>query len=130
MRTDASHDLALGLQALEGRVTELVSVVRGMAVNGVLRVELIKIPDTGRATIDTAVPFAAVAVDNHTAATLIVAAAPEERDAPAAGVGVIQVGAQRGKVSALTGNILTIYGTAGGTVDVQLFTSPQPASFS
>lgn len=129
-RDEEAERLATAMLQLEGRMTELVSVVRGMQLNGVLNVQLITLPTSGRYTLNTAVPVASIAVANHSASALVIATGPERNDAPVDGIGVQLVGAGRAAVLPLAGAVFTLYGAAGGQVSIQTYSIPQPPSFA
>jgi hypothetical protein len=125
------------LARLDGTNTELVSRLRGMAVNDVLFSGTLVIASDASlaAALDFQVPIGSVYVANLHATDLVtVHAAPlgmlpgvaTPADAGrAASPGVHRVRAQHWAVLNLTGRELTFYGTAGTVLSVQVFAKPQ-----
>src|SRR5213596_3392232 len=104
--------LMLGtLATMEGRFTELVSLLRGAIVNGVLTSETVKLDEQGVWSRDWTVPYGSVAVDNSngTGDVTVVSDTPQG-SAPAYGVGVHVIPVGGARVLCLVGRSLTIYG--------------------
>lgn len=109
------------LSRFDGRLTELVELLRGTVVNGCLVSETITFDANGLFTIDFVVPFGAVSVGNLGTASVTVTSGPPAASAPTSGPGIKKVGVGSGKVFALTGHTLTIYGLAGEQVDLEVY---------
>lgn len=124
---EATVDLAVFLAHFERSLSSIVSELRGMTVNDVLDAELVVLDASGIWSRDWSVPFAAVAVANGGPA-LVLASDPPQQSAPT-GPGSHPVGAGAAVVVNITGRTLTLYGTAGTIVGLQVFTRPQPPSF-
>lgn len=118
-------DLAVLLARLEGRMSDFVAQLRGMAVNDVLASELATIGSTGIWSRDWEVPFAAVAVANF-GPSLVLTSDPPQGQAPSGGPGAHRVGNGGFAVLNITGRTVTLYGVAGAQVSLQVFTKPQP----
>ncbi|MFL6144514.1 MAG: hypothetical protein ACJ72N_21960 [Labedaea sp.] len=122
-------DLVARLGRLEDSITHFAAHLRGLMLNDVLGAELVVIPTAGVVSRDFSVPFASVAVLNHSTATITVAAHAPQGNAPPSGPGVHLVGPGAAEVINLTGPVWTIYGPAGAQVSVSTFAKPQPPGF-
>lgn len=112
--------------------TEAVARLSARIVNDCVLTELITFPATGYETRSFGTSIGAVAVDNHSAAAnVIVAAGPAVGDASATrGVGRGRINAGKARTLALTGPVVTFWGTPGEQITVQVFTKAvQPGSF-
>lgn len=119
---DATATLALAVS----RTTELVEVLRGLALNHALSTEIVRLDAAGVAERASAIPWASVVVANHGTTTLTVAAGGREAGPPTQGRGVVDVAAGCWACLPLAGVALTLYGRAGETVGLTLLTRPQP----
>lgn len=112
---------------LHTSTTELAAALRGGIMNSVLGAEVAQFDASGQLTRSYNVPIGSVAVTNHTTTDVTVSNGPPQGSAPGGGPGqglvssrtfaVLNVGASRD---------LTLYGPAGGTITLQVFTRPQP----
>lgn len=120
------------LEALAGRMTELVEVTRGLALNHVLHSGTRIIPDVGYVSIETKVPYASVAVGAHAAAGDVVAvSAPPSGDvAPTNGVGVLVVPPGIFLCVPAVGTTLTVWGTPGDQVYIGIYSRLLPPTAS
>lgn len=110
------------LAMLDGRFTDLVAGIRGLAVNNVLLSETVVFPASGIVSKEFDAPYASVALANHSPGTVVVFDASGARDAaPVEGRGVHRVGPGRGAVFNVTGHVLTLYGAAGEQASIQVF---------
>ncbi|HJW61415.1 MAG TPA: hypothetical protein VJ931_17425 [Actinomycetota bacterium] len=127
--TDPAPDVALALNKLAGRLTELGSLVRGLSINNVLFSGTVVIGADGYTTLDNfTVDMASVAIlSGATAAGGAVAVnAPPANTPPTSGVGVLPVRPGMFVCAPLVGNVLTIYGEAGDVVWVGVSSRPWP----
>lgn len=108
------------------RQTEVLSGIRGLTANHVLTTRHLTLNAAGCAELTFSVVYAAVAVSNFTAADVTVVAGPQTGTAPTGGDGVQVVRTNTGRCVALTGTILSLYGTEGGEIDVIVYSKPQP----
>ncbi|MCU1449340.1 MAG: hypothetical protein JWP02_1510 [Acidimicrobiales bacterium] len=122
-------DSIVFFKGVQERLSELVTHLRGMAVNDILADETAVIGVDGRWTKDFTVPYAALAIFNFATSPIVVASGPPQTAAPS-GPGSRTVAAGGGAVINLTGRALTIYGPAGAQVSVEALARPQPPSFS
>lgn len=129
-RRDRAIDAAERLEAVEGRVSELVAALHGLVINNVLDAETVKADATGIVEKSWTVPFASVLVDNVTAQPITVVAGTRSTDvAPATGKGVFVVPAGKARCVPLTGRALTFYGTNGATFFFAVYTRLMPIAF-
>src|SRR5207253_771393 len=115
-RDAALTDVAAALVGMEGRFTELLELVQGMSLNHVLFSGTVVIDADGTWELAWPVPFAAVEVENPTAAAVTVAAAPRGASAPVRGVGVHVIAPGGDACVNITGNLLALYGPAGAAI--------------
>lgn len=110
------------------RQTELLTGLRGLALNDVLWAGTVTLDARGVGTVSNAVPFASFGVWHRgLAGDLVVVAGTEEGSPPNDGPGVFRdVGPGDALVWPATGSSLTIYGTAGDRVVVALWATLQP----
>jgi hypothetical protein len=121
-------DLALLVGGLDKRMSHFVAELRGMAANDVLDVEVATIGPAGTFSRDWTVPYAAVSIINFTGGVVTVTSDTPGSAAPT-GPGCHQVGAGAAATINLMGRTLTLYGTVGGLVSLQVFTRPQPPAY-
>jgi len=109
--------------------TESVAKLAGRIVNDVLLCELLTLDANGQATREFGVAYGSVAVANFGDTDLTVAQSGLQGSAPGGGAGLALVGSLMGQVINLSGRALSLYGTAGARVMLQVFTKPQPPSY-
>lgn len=127
-RTAAEQVLLERLEALDNSVTrqtEAVGQLRGLILNSVLRDELVVIPAAGFVERSCSAPFASVGIGNYGANTMTVAPDAGSQLAPTFGRGVKRIPAGGALVWALTGTVVTVWGTAGDVVLLTLWATPQ-----
>lgn len=131
-RTDASleanYALAGALAAIEGRLTQMVDSIRGQVINGVLFAGTVLLDGNGMFTLDFEVPFGSVAIGNNSSATVGFQNEGPQTSAPSSGVGVFTVGAGRDATIPIAGRALTLYGPAGGSVQLSVYDRPLGAA--
>lgn len=108
------------------RMTQFIDEFRGLSLNAILYSGLVAFDANGVAEVRIHVPCASVAVWNHTATNVTLAAASNAGAAPAQGIGVTKINAGRWACVPLTGALLTLYGAAGTAVTVAVYAKPQP----
>lgn len=111
------------------RITQTKSIekLRSAVVNHVLVTELIKLDTDGTATREFRVPMGSVSVANHSATgDVTVHAGGPGGGAPGTGPGIGFVKRATFAVLNVTGHVVTLYGTAGQFLTLQVFTVPQP----
>lgn len=114
-------------ELLSGRLTQLASVSRGLALNDVLFSGLRAIPADGRLLLEFQVSMASVVVGATSASTTVVAAAAgPATTAPPEGPGVMPVRPGWVLGGPMVGNMLTIYGQPGDYVWLVVTTRPLP----
>lgn len=107
------------LDALVGRLTELVETTRGGLLNHVLWSGSRVIPAVGWVSIESAIPLATVAIGALAAqGTVTAAAEPPGAQPPTEGPGVLVVPPGWHLVAPFTGAVLTVWGTPGDTVHI------------
>lgn len=110
--------------------TEYIEQLRSQVVNHVLACELVKFDATGQVTRGYGTPYGSVAVANHsTTGDVTVHASGPGASAPGTGPSIGFVKKATAAVLNLTGHALTLYGTAGESCTVQVFTKAQPPAF-
>jgi len=113
------RDLIYACQTQTAQVAQLASGI----VNNVLQCELILFPPEGFVCREYGVAYGSIAVIAHGANPVTVATGSAVGDvAPASGVGMGICAAGRGATFALVGHALTLWGTAGTTATLQVFT--------
>lgn len=122
-------DFLAFLESIDGKFTQLIGALRGMAVNDVLATELVVFDAAGQWTKSWSVPYGSVSLANHGTGTVTIASGGPQSSAPTSGVGVHLVGANAGDVVNMTGHDLTLYGIAGEKASVSVFTKTQPPDF-
>lgn len=128
--TATTPDRLDALEHLGGRLTELVAAVHGLVVNDCLSTETLTFPASGVVTRSWSVPFGSVAVTSLSTLTVTVVAGEDTNGtAPTSGAGVALVAAGKGATYVLSGRALTLYGKAGDSVTVSVFTRPQPPAW-
>lgn len=92
-----------------------------------------RLDESGAITRTYRVPFAGVAVENRTDADIVLEPSTSRGEAPAPeqaiGPGIFTLGPDRAGTYNIAGHTLTIYGTPGGTVSLQVFARPQPPAW-
>lgn len=106
--------------------TELVGELRGLFLNNVFFQALVQIDANGQFARNFQLPFAAVAVWNHSTHAVTVAAEGPQAIAPTLGNGTTRINAGRFACVPMTGNQLTIYGTAADLVTLAVYNREQP----
>lgn len=129
-RTEANARLVelqhAALNALVAKTTQLVELLEGQALNGVLETATLSFGADGTIQRDYRVPYAAVMVANATGQPVSVQAGGRGVAAPGNGSGLFVV---RNAVSAtipLVGTSLTLYGPAGAAVSFSVLSRPIP----
>jgi len=122
-------EILTALQQAANTQTETAATLRGLSTNNVLHTALVQLDADGTAELRSSVPAGSIAVANHSTHDVTVSAAPKGAGAPTVGHGVHRVGAGKAAVVNLTGTVLTLYGTAGDAVSVQVFSKAQPPAF-
>lgn len=110
--------------------TQLAAHLRGQLVNDVLGVEIATFNAEGIITRDYRVAIGSLTVANHTANNVTVASGPAAGPAaPGTGKGLqlVRPAIQR-TINLGASHSVTLYGLAGGTVSLEVFTRPQPPS--
>jgi hypothetical protein len=115
-QADAEFDAAQVLLRLDGRVSELADWMNGQSVNHVLWSGTVLLDANGTFQESFRVPFGGVGVANLTGAQITVVNAPLERIAPTSGRGVFICAIAGDGTFPIVGNVLSIYGPAGGQV--------------
>lgn len=95
----------------------------------VLAVETWQFDPAGIITRSWHVPYAAVAVDNHSTQPITATSGPPAASAPSSGQGVAVLPGSSAAVCELAGRTLTLYGTPGDSVTLQVFTDTQPPAY-
>jgi hypothetical protein len=120
-----SLDLYLArLDLVAARMTETADLVRGLVLNDVLFSGSVVLDAYGRWSISFQAPFAQVAALNPSAAVLTVTNAPMADSAPPQGSGVAHIPASSFSRRNIAGRAVTLYGTAGTVVDLEVLTRP------
>ena len=127
---DRMVDFITHLQELEGRFTEIVGNLRGLAINDVLTTETATFDANGIIGRDYSVPYASVAIGNISSGDVTVASGSAATSVPTAGTGVAVVPAGGAAAVNLTGHEITFYGPAGGRISFSVFTKPQGPAFA
>lgn len=120
------HELLAELRAQRAQSTDLVHQVASQLRNDVLWSGTMPIGSDGWGERDARGDYAAAMVTNATTSTVTVTSNPPASGPPSQGAGVHVIPAGTFAVVNMAGNSLTVYGTAGTKVSVQLFTKPQP----
>ena len=102
--------------------TELAAHVRGMIANDLLLVATFTFPTSGVIDLDFPAPYGSVAVDNHSGANTVTVSADTPQDVAPRGRGSHRIAAGKFRVVGLHGKALTLYGTSGEGVSVQVYT--------
>lgn len=130
-QADPIDRLATKLEAMSGRLTELVELSRGGALNHILWSGTRIIPDDGWVTVEPTVPMASIAIGAHAATgTVTAVAAPPGDMAPLHGPGVYIVPPGIFLAVPATGNFLTVWGTPGDSVYIGVFSRLMPPTGS
>lgn len=108
--------------------TEAVARLASQIVNDCVQSELIILGADGQATRNYNAAFGSIAVANFGGALTVASGGPNGA-APGRGVGVALVGPGMGRVFNMEGRSLTLYGTAGAQVHLEVFTKSQPPTF-
>jgi hypothetical protein len=116
------------LELIAGRMTETADLVRGLVVNDVLFSGSVVLDAFGRFTMTFQAPYAQVAALNPSAAILTVTNAPMADSAPSQGSGVTHIPASSFSRRNIAGREVTLYGTAGTVVDLEVLTKPDTRS--
>ncbi|HLY84818.1 MAG TPA: hypothetical protein VKQ71_17670 [Acidimicrobiales bacterium] len=123
-------DLLMVFQRTHETLTELVAATRGLILNQVLSTELATIGAGGTWTRDYSVPYGSVAVQNLSPRTMTVSGGPPQLSAPGGGTAIQTLPPFAAAVINLASATLTIYGTAGDTINVQVFARAQPPFYA
>lgn len=125
MRTDAVlAQLVDATRLLAHRLTQLTSLTRGLVLNDVLHSGTRIIPTEGHVALEFQVPMASVVIDTFAAAADVTIAAGPPAARPTHGIGVAHIGPGTYRTYPLTGNVLTVYGTAGDQVYIGVSARP------
>jgi len=113
------------IRRLNETSSEMAARLRSGILNGVLLVELAVFDATGlvERTFNTTAGSAAIV--NHGSADIIVSSAPAGPAAPGQGKGIQLIPAGAGMTVPVGTRTLTLYGTTGQKVSVQVFTGTQ-----
>ncbi len=123
---DPAQIVAAQMEALAGRLTELVSISRGLALNQVLWSGVRLLDPAGVATVHLHVPFAhVVAYAFRTGGTVTVVAGPPG-SAPQQGAGMLPVPPGAFIGVPMAGPTLTVYGSPSDMVWLGVWARPQP----
>ena len=125
---EAQFAMAGALAAVEGRLTQLVDSIRGQVVNGVLFAGTVTLDANGMYMTSFEVPFGSVAIGNSTAGTVSFQNEGPQVSAPLTGVGVFTVAAGKSATVPIAGRALTLYGAAGGSVQLSVYDRPLGAA--
>jgi len=106
--------------------TQLLGHLRSGIANDLLLVDLASFDAQGIITRDFPAPYGSVQVTNHSAATSVVVSADTPQGSAPTGRGANQIEPKASAVVDLHGKALTLYGTAGERVSLQVFTRPWP----
>jgi hypothetical protein len=118
------------LAGIHAAIRDLHALCRSvLASRAVLSCETLPIDANGLLTRDWSIPFKAVAVTNHGATDPMTVTSMSPGVAAPTGVGVARVDAGKSAVCNVAGNALTIYGTPGDIVTLQVFAGAQPAAW-
>lgn len=122
-------------QLLHNAVTQTAQTARLVSglVNGVLSCELVTIPTGGMVTRQWGTAFGSIAISHHgpgAGAVTVAAGGPVGETAPAGGPAMGRVDALSSATFALTGHQVTLWGTAGDVVTLQVFTACVPPAFA
>jgi hypothetical protein len=120
------EDMLEELRQQKRTSTEMVSHLRGLAVNAVLAIEIAEFDAAGIITRSWNVPFGCVAVANHGTGEVTVASGGPQDTPPTQGTGLALVPKDISRVINLAGMTLTLYGTPGERVSLQVFTRTWP----
>lgn len=131
MSIKASMEELLGaiLEELHNRHatdTELLGHLRGLIVNDVLLVATRTFDTNGIVSEDFPTPYGSVQVTNHSPATTVVVSADPPQSSPPGGAGTNKVPPWGSTTLGLHGRALTLYGTAGEQVSLQVSTRVWP----
>lgn len=108
--------------------TKMVAKLSSQLTNSILASELVTLDANGLATREYGAAFGSLAVASFGGA-LVVAAGSPGASAPGSGTAVSLVGAGMARVINMTGHALTLYGTPGTQVTLEVFTYPQPPAY-
>jgi hypothetical protein len=122
-------ELVQELKQDRATMTETFERFRSGIVNNVLLSTLATFDAEGRIAFDWHAPYGSVAVAAHGAGNVTVTNAGPAASAPTGGRGVHLVKGAHAAVINLLGTTLTLYGTAGEQVSLQVFTKPQPPAY-
>jgi hypothetical protein len=113
------------LRALAQRMTEFTALLQGQVINNVLEVATVVVPATGDALVQKQYQAAvgSVEVNNTSTHTVtVVSGSNSGATPPTSGTGVYQVAAGATRLVNIGAREFTLYGTAGDTFGIQVFT--------
>lgn len=130
MKTKTEPDLAYRwLSHQADRLSEVADLLGGMSVNEVLLSELVILDSSGSFEKTFRVRFGAFAALNLSGAMVTLHTQPRQATPPLQGRGVHALAAGGFGVFNSLGTVLSVYGTAGQSVDLQVFSNSQPPNF-
>lgn len=115
----------LELNRSSGRMTELVSVLRGLALNDVILTADVVLDSQGTYVFSAEVPFAGLTVSNRGPRPVIVASGTAGIGPPGPSPARFTVGPGRACTRPLTGTAFTVYGRPGADVGVSVWSHLQ-----
>jgi hypothetical protein len=123
-------DPIAAVHELGGRMTKAIADLHGLVVNDCLTTQTVVLDASGAWSADWPISFGSVAVHNGGAGALTVTTNSTADAAPVSGVGVAPVPAGCATVLNMAGRTLSLYGTPGARVVVQVFTKAQPPAWA
>lgn len=130
MRREDSAALGQCLVSIEQGLGTITEHMRIRGTSCTLAVETWFIPPSGALSRDWAVPFASVAVANHSSTDPVtVISGTGQNVPPTSGPGMAYIRALGAAAWNLSGYSLTIYGKAGELVTLSVFTREQPPAW-
>lgn len=132
--SDNHRAAALGhLATIERTMAVIAAACSRLAGAETLESGTFRIGEDGTLTRTWRVPFAGVAIENRSAADVVIEPSTNRGEAPtpaqAIGPGIFSIGPDRAGTYNISGYTLTIYGTPGDTVSLQVFARPQPPAW-
>lgn len=123
------EQMTTALAVIQGYQGDLVDRLARLEESTALFSATIRLDANGSWTRNWQVQYRAVAVGNLSTGLVTVTVGGLADGPPGPGPGTHQLGSGKAAVFAMAGNSLTIYGPAGASVDVQVFTSAMPPNY-
>lgn len=116
-------------EAMAMQAANVAELATGLKLNGVVYSGTVVIGADGSQLVQARSNFASATV-RAAGADVTIATQGQGASAPTSGPGVFVIPAGTERTVAITGNVLTLYGTAGASVAVTLWVYPQPPASS